>query len=174
MHFEIKNADIQFIGYSIFQTNAKGAYEKSLLASQNFLEKEIAKYVDISLLEKVKFFLTLFLKQTYFPVYEGCIGVDMLIYENGGKYCLQPCVEINMRKSMGYLAIMLHKKYICENSTGYFSINYSKNTGDLLAEHRNKQKKYPLIFDGKRIKSGYTALCPISAESNYSAFVEIS
>jgi len=163
MHFEIKNADIQFVGYSVFQTNAKGAYEKSLLASQNFLEKEITKYINLSLLEKVKFLLTFFLKQHYLPVYEGCIGIDMLIYKENGKYFLHPCVEINMRKSMGYLAIMLHRNYIFEDSIGYFYC--SKN----IPAH---EKQTP-VFENKRLKSGYLNLCPVNEHSRYCAYVEI-
>ncbi|GHT33082.1 hypothetical protein FACS189434_06380 [Bacteroidia bacterium] len=163
LHFEIKNTDEVFIGYSVFYTNAKGAYEKSLLASQAFLEKEITQYINVSLLKETTRLLMQFIKQKYSPVYTGCIGVDMLIYKNGENYALQPCVEINMRKSMGYLAIKLFEKYIDTNSVGYFFVQHSKSF----------EQKTP-VFENKRLKSGSLILCPLTAESNYMAYLQVS
>ncbi|GHT57372.1 hypothetical protein FACS18945_1490 [Bacteroidia bacterium] len=187
LHFEIKNTDdvaersrsevaersrsevaersrsAVFLGYSVFYTNTKGAYEKSLLAPQSFLEEKITQYIDVSLIKKIKGLLMEFIKQRYLSVYIGCIGVDMLIYKNGENYALQPCVEINMRKSMGYLAIKLFEKYIDNNSVGYFFVQHSKSF----------EQKTP-VFENKRLKSGSLMLCPLTAESNYMAYLQIS
>ncbi|MDR0547407.1 MAG: hypothetical protein LBG77_07490, partial [Dysgonamonadaceae bacterium] len=123
MHFEIVNPDeIRFLGYSVFQTNAKGAYENSRLASQSVLLQEITKYIPVKLLEKVKLSLLHQLKNRYSAHYQGTIGVDMLIYFSKNQYRLHPCVEINMRKSMGYLALKLYENFLVPGAEGFFCV----------------------------------------------------
>ncbi|MDR0543541.1 MAG: hypothetical protein LBH19_15210, partial [Dysgonamonadaceae bacterium] len=106
MHFEIdKEQRPRFIGYSVFQTNEKGAYKHSCIANQEVLENQIQSFIDEDLLAQVKKRLLHILQKSYAPYYTGNIGVDMLVYRMDNEYRLHPCVEINMRKSMGSLAI---------------------------------------------------------------------
>ena len=175
MHFNLKDSEnVEFIGYSVFQTNKKGAYEKSMLASQKYLEQQIMHYINEELLNKVKHCLILFLQQKYAPVYNGCVGVDMLIYKSEEKSHLHPCLEINMRHSMGYLSILLHKNYISEDSTGYFYIDYSKNSDFIYQRHQELQEQYPICFYERRIKSGYFTLCPVKQNNKFHAYLIIS
>jgi hypothetical protein len=175
MHFEINAADeTKFIGYSVFQTNSKGAYEKSLLANQTVLEQQITEFVDKELLHKVRNVLTGILHDTYSPYYKGTIGVDMLIYQSDSSYKLNPCVEINMRKSMGYLAVRLFEKYIHPDSQGEFSIEYHPDPKVINQRHADRQRQYPLAHENGRIKSGYLSLCPVTETSNYHAYLVIT
>jgi hypothetical protein len=172
MHFEINpEEEVHFIGYSVFQTNSKGAYEKSMLANQEILEEPIYAFMDKSLLLRVKDLLTSFIKERYSPYYQGCIGVDMLVYRSKGEFRLNPCVEINLRKSMGYLAIQLNKNHLCPASSGEFRIDYNQNHGAIYRKHKKMQAENPLILDGRKIQSGYLALCPVTEESRYCAYL---
>jgi hypothetical protein len=174
MHFEINNAEeTWFIGYSLFQTNAKGAYERSILAGQSVIEQQITKFVDKKILQKVQETLTDILHELYSPHYKGNIGVDMLIYRSEDQYRLNPCVEINMRKSMGYLAIRLFENYVHPDSTGEFRIEYHPDPKTLCEKHSEWQNQYPLVYEDKRIKSGYLSLCPVTETSNYHAFAVV-
>jgi len=171
MHFEIQSEkEVRFIGYSLFQTNDKGAYEKSILINQEELEAKITAFIDKGLLLSVKSKLLTFIQQKYSPDYKGNIGVDMLIYQSDNQYHLNPCVEINMRKSMGYLAIQLFKNYILPSSQGAFFVKYYPE-GQAIRQHEELMKQYPLVLDGQKIKSGYLALCPVAENSQYHAYV---
>ena len=174
MHFEItQQGDTQFIGYSVFQTKAKGAYEKSRLAGQAYLEKQITNLIDAGLLLQTRIVLSELLQEMYAPFYTGAMGIDMLIYQSGDFYRLHPCVEINMRKSMGYLAIRLFEKYLHPDSQGEFFIEYNRNPQTTVQNHQQLQKQYPLIVENGHIRSGYLSLCPITNQTNYQSFIII-
>jgi hypothetical protein len=175
MHFEItQNGETRFIGYSVFQTNAKGAYESSLLANQETLEKYITELIDKQLLQKVQETLAGILHAMYTPYYIGKLGVDMLAYFSGGRFRLHPCVEINMRKSMGYLAIRLFENHICPDSQGRFFVEYHKTSRSLNEKHAALQKQYPLQSENGRICSGYLSLCPVTEITNYLAYILVT
>jgi hypothetical protein len=172
MHFQNDDdGKTYFTGYSVFQTNEKGAYEKSLLASQETLEKQPASYLDKEYLHRIKEEFISILQKTYSPHYKGNIGVDMMAYKSGNQYKLHPCVEINLRKSMGYLAIRFQENYLHPLSQGEFFINYYSNAGEVFKQHRQLKKQYPLIIENRLIKSGYLSLCPVGETSQYHACI---
>ena len=174
MQFEITGeSKTRFLGYSIFQTNVKGAYESSLLDSQKDIEKQITDYIDHDLLLQTRMALTEIIQEMYAPLYAGIIGIDMLAYKIGDSYRLHPCVEINLRKNMGYLAICLTEKYLHPNSRGKFTIEYNRDSQATILKHRQLQKQYPLIIEDRRIRSGYFSLCPATNSTNYQAFILI-
>jgi hypothetical protein len=172
MHFEIDRANtVHFIGHSIFHTNEKGAYRESLLANQDFLEKQITALIDKELLFQVKNELIAILQKMYAPYYTGTIGVDMLIYQSENQYRLNPSLEINMRKSMGYLAICLQNNHLHSLSQGFFRIDYASKPGELLKKHQEFKKQYPVVIENHRIVSGYLGLCPVMETSGYYAYM---
>jgi hypothetical protein len=175
MHFEnTSEGKTQFIGYSVFQTNGKGAYEKSLLANQEKLEGQITGYIDKALLLRVKNALIHLIHRFYSPFYTGNIGVDMLVYRSGNTYKLHPCVEINMRKSMGYLALRLFEKYIHPDSQGELIIEYNPNPLILNQKQQEGLWRYPLVYENGQIKTGQLSLCPVSKTINYHAYIQLA
>ncbi|MDR2843375.1 MAG: hypothetical protein LBV57_01860 [Candidatus Symbiothrix sp.] len=173
MHFDIHSGKVRFIGYSVFQTNAKGAYEKSLLASQEKIKQLIIHYIDEQELIQIQQALVLEIQKIYAPHYAGNVGVDMLVYQSKNQYRLHPCVEINMRKSMGYLAIQIQNNYVHPESKGYFYIDYRKAASETYQRHLSLQKQFPLVTENHRIRSGYLNLCPVMTNSNYHACIII-
>jgi hypothetical protein len=175
MHFEnTLEGQTRFIGYSVFQTNRKGAYEKSLLAPPEIVETQVTAFIDKELLLQVKNECLDNLQKMYGPYYTGNIGVDMLVYTSGNQYKLHPCVEINMRKSMGYLAIQLQKNQLHPNSQGEFFIDYHPNPAEIYRKHQEWKKQYPLEIENGLIQSGYLSLCPVLETNNYHAYLKIS
>jgi hypothetical protein len=175
MHFEItREKETNFIGYSVFQTNAKGVYESNLLACQDTLEKQITTLIDMPLLKEVRKILTGIIHEMYAPYFTGNLGVDMLVYFSENQFRLHPCVEINMRKSMGYLAIRFFENHISSNSQGHFFMEYHKVSQNLFKKHLALQKEYPLQIENNRIYSGYLNLCPVTETTNYLAYILIS
>ncbi|MDR3339705.1 MAG: hypothetical protein LBT25_06400 [Candidatus Symbiothrix sp.] len=172
MHFEINSKnETGFIGYSVFQTNSKGAYEKSFLSNQSKLEQQVTQFIDPYLLYKVHKVLGDVLQEIYAPHYNGNIGVDMMVYRSGGEYKLHPCVEINMRKSMGLLAIRLFESHLHPATNGEFFIAYQAQPDIIRQNHSTLQAGYPLVSENGLIKKGYLNLCPVTETSNYHAYI---
>ena len=172
MQFEIDaEQHIRFIGYSIFQTNEKGAYKNNLLAAQEVLEQQITAFIDKEYLLSVRKKLLIILQAIYTPYYIGNIGVDMLVYRKNNAYCLHPCVEINMRKNMGFLAIALQHNYLHSENQGYFQIDYDASPDEIIKKQSFLKKQHPIVFENGRMVSGYLSLCPVTDTSTYYAYL---
>lgn len=105
---------VHYLGLSLFQTQ-NGAYTGNILATEVVKRDMISKYVDLTLLDDVTsrlesqltvLFSTLPLESTISNIH---FGVDMMIVakENGDGFLLHPCVEINLRRTMGHVALAL-------------------------------------------------------------------
>lgn len=166
--------ELLFEGYSIFETDKRGAYSKTHLYPQDHIVSILTKEIPFTLLEKVKDELLSILKEKYAMLYNGCIGVDMMIYKEGGSCKIHPCLEINTRYTMGYLGMNLFDRFISHSSSGFFSITFHASKGEAYLQHLKLQEEHPLLFEKGKIKRGYLPLCPISKESNYTASVMIN
>lgn len=166
--------NIGFVGYSLFETNKKGAYTGNYIGLQKNIENRLSEKIDLSILENVKHDLEDILKEKYSSLYKGCIGVDMMIYLNdGGEYALHPCVEINMRSNMGLLALKIREKYVSEKSEGKFFLDFDAPEGVAYEKHLKMQKEYPPQFEDNKLMSGYLSLCPVSEKTHYRAYILI-
>lgn len=163
--------NIDFAGYSLFETNTKGGYERNYIDSQENIEKLLSSKIPLELLESVKEKLKSILSKKYAYLYEGCIGVDMMIYLDNNEYKLHPCIEINMRYNMGYLTIQLSKNFVSPQSQGYFYLDFSPQKGEIYKNHLQMQEKHPLQLENNKITKGYLSLCPIDEDSRYRAYV---
>ena len=90
---------INYLGLSLFHT-VNGAYEGNVLATENVKNELISRYVSIELLDKVKQNIIECLR---LPHYVGPFGIDMMVTKEG----LHPCVEINLRRTMGHVALAI-------------------------------------------------------------------
>lgn len=162
-----------FEGYSLFETNSKGAYAGNCLMRQTDIEHILVSQIGSNLLEEVKRQLVIYLSSEYAPYYEGCVGVDMMLHREGGEIKMHPCVEINMRYNMGYLTLKLFENYIEPSAEGRFHIDFSSKKGEIYESHEGLKSKYPLITENGRMKSGYLSLCPVTPSSHYRAYVLI-
>lgn len=165
--------NIIFAGYSLFYTSIKGGYEANYIGTQSNIEEILNQKISNDLLTNVKETLIRILQDKYANLYKGCIGVDMMIYEDNDSYKLHPCLEINMRYNMGYLAIKLFENYIAPASQGKFLIDYNTKEGEIYKKHIEMTEKYPIEFEHNRIKKGYLSLCPVNKVSHYRAYVQI-
>lgn len=165
---------VDFVGYSLFETTSRGNYLGNYIGSQAYIEKILIQKVQQSLLDDVRNSLISILSQKYGNLYNGCIGVDMMIYSDNGKFKLHPCLEINMRYNMGYLAYMLTNNYICSDSQGRFVIDFSPIEGNIYRQHEEMKQKYTPLFADNKLLSGYLSLCPINEKTHYRAYVLVN
>lgn len=172
MEFAVSDENVNFEGYSLFITNGK-SYEKNILMSDTAIEQLIAKYIPIGLIEDIRKILMSFVKNRIAPHYKGYLGVDMFIYDHENEFRLHPCVEINLRPTMGLLANRFYKNFVNEGKQGTFNVDFYKNPKELAYDHqRNQKTNYAEIVNGKLTK-GYVSLCPIMSDTQYRVRVEV-
>ncbi len=103
-----KNLGTGFTGLSLFRT-VKGAYAGNLLASEDEKRERVARFLDITILDKVQHRLQETFSATISRFYQGSFGVDMMLVNNDGTILLHPCVELNLRMTMGHAALRMRE-----------------------------------------------------------------
>lgn len=109
MEFSISaDGHAQFLGLSLFHT-VNGAYRGNLLATEAAKRERLSRYVPLSLLDAVCNAVAQQLSRICTGRYVGPVGVDMMVVRaaDGNGYLLHPCVEINLRRTMGHVALCL-------------------------------------------------------------------
>ena len=167
MEFYVGHEDVSFVGYSLFETDCRGIYKGNVLASNAMIEEELSVYVSLDVLASVRERCLKELGRIYQGVYEGYLGVDMMICREGNEYLAHPCVEVNLRMNMGVVSRILYDRFLPDGTKGTYVIEYFSCQGDALSFHECMKRDFPLIKDDKRIKSGYLSLSPVFQETSY-------
>lgn len=99
---------ITYCGLSLFKTE-NGTYTGNIVATERVKYEMISKYISVSLLKRVRDELQLILGDSFNGPYCGPFGVDMMIVAagEGRGFTVHPCVEINLRRTMGHVALSL-------------------------------------------------------------------
>ena len=108
----IADADgtIHYEGLSLFHT-VNGAYVGNVLATESAKLEMISRYISVDLLNIIK---QRIISSLQLGTYQGPFGIDMMIVRNNpqlstrsSQLLLHPCVEINLRRTMGHVALSL-------------------------------------------------------------------
>ena len=113
---------VSYEGLSLFQTE-NGAYTGNVLATESAKREVLSRYVPMPLLDEVQGIICAELGQTFKGRYQGPFGVDMMVVSHSSithhlspltthhsPLTLHPCVEINLRRTMGHVALALEKR----------------------------------------------------------------
>lgn len=175
MEFYVEKQSVKFIGLSCFTTGSKGEYMGNYLGNQRELETRLTAWIERGKLERVKTELIRVLQAKIASAgYSGYLGVDMMIYRNSaGEDKIQPCLEINLRYTMGILALFLSERFVAEGSEGLFRIVHHTSDGEALQWHNTEVKQFPLVCDGKQIVEGYAALTPVLPDTRFIAYMKV-
>lgn len=105
------NGMVTYCGLSVFDTE-KCNYHGNLIASEDVKNNILSRYISRELLDITRERIKTQMQEMLKGVYCGPFGVDMMIVarDNGKGYLLHPCVEINLRNTMGHLANALYDK----------------------------------------------------------------
>lgn len=177
MQFQVhRNGEVCFCGYSLFQTNISGAYVGNVMASDAYIEEKLATYVPIENLRQLKTQIARELTGVYTDVYSGYLGVDMMIcsFPEESYYRIHPCVEINLRMTMGMVARTLYDNYIEPGQTGMYRVDYYASPEELKRETLKLQEAFPAVYSNGRMVKGYFPLVPVTPVSRYHAWVNIA
>ena len=99
---------VRYCGLSLFHTS-NGAYTGNIVASESGKMEMLSTYIPEELIENIKQSICHYLGTLYHHSYKGPLGVDMMILPRQDKdgFLLHPCVEINLRRTMGHVALSL-------------------------------------------------------------------
>lgn len=174
MEFLCNNQSSSFVGYSWFFTSDNGAYLGNLLATNEHIQNKLNQWITSTDLNKIQDSLLQFLDKQVASHYSGYLGVDMFIYENEQGFAVHPCVEINVRMTMGLVARLFYDGFVEDGKVGEYSVDYYKNSNDLFNKDLEQTRTNQLIMSNERIQKGYLSLTPISTHTQYQARVEIT
>ena len=171
--FELKKGKVEYLGISHFCTNNKGQYEGNYLNGMPLtLDKKISEFAEIAVAEIRQSMIDAIEASEMAQVYEGVFGIDMLIYLDANKEIkINPCLEINVRHTMGLLALRLGK-IIDQNKKGFFGIFFQPETA-FLTFKIEMENKYPLKLNERKIISGFVALTEANEETLFGAYLLI-
>lgn len=94
-----------YLGLSLFET-VNGAYIGNILASEEEKREELSKEIPLSLLDRVCSAIISIADECLAPFYSGPFGIDMMVVKTtDGVLKLHPCVELNLRRTMGHVAL---------------------------------------------------------------------
>ena len=95
--------NVAFRGYSMFYTS-NGAYKGNILASNEYIENTLTRWIPKGMLHKVQEEIACWLQEKLQGKYTGFIGVDQFICPHNGAILYNPAMEINLRMTMGLIA----------------------------------------------------------------------
>lgn len=112
---------VSYLGLSLFHTE-NGAYTGNILATEQAKLEMLTRYIPEALLREVQECICRELGRVFDGKYQGPFGVDMMVVgkeapllpsppDGSGAeaktFLLHPCVEINLRRTMGHVALAL-------------------------------------------------------------------
>lgn len=175
MEFYAEKGKVRFLGLSLFYSGKKGEYKGNYIGGQEKIEQKLLSYLDESSFAMLKRQLESVLETHIGPVYEGYFGVDMMIYRQGeGVYKIHPCVEINLRYTMGILALFLSQRYVLKNTEGVFMLSYLPAEKAAWRRQLQLARDFPLCLESGKIKSGYIALTPVDPDTKFIADIQLT
>jgi hypothetical protein len=173
MEFSCTHTKVSFAGYSLFETE-KGIYRSNLLMRDDAIFEQLTgKFIPPELLLSVQNHLLQFIETEIAPHYTGMLGVDMFVYTENGKFKLHPCVEINLRMTMGCVARIFYDRFVHPEAKGHFYVDHYPAAGQLWNDHLQRKAQLPLSVENGKITAGYLALTDVRSSSHYRIRVEI-
>ena len=167
-----ESGNVSFVGYSLFETDAFGNYKSNLLLSDAWIEQRISSYVPLEILHKIRRHLLEFLPQWLGGHYIGYLGVDMMVCRESD-YCIQPCVEVNLRMNMGVLSRIFFDRYVHPASEGRFCVEHYSVSDEALLFHRKMREANPVMLKDGKLTNGYLSLTPVRENTRYQVYVLI-
>lgn len=126
------------VGLSLFDTR-NGAYTGNMLATEDEKRDILSSYIDLSLLDSIVQDICR-LTQPHLaplasPAFDMHFGVDMMIIakDDADGFLLHPCVEINLRRTMGLAALSISPTE--RDNQAVMSINYESKKYHLIIKN---------------------------------------
>ena len=171
--FSALKGEICYLGTSIFRTDSKGQYQGNFLNGPgNQLPEKVYAFFrkhSENLIDWLKIHLEI---SGLTKFYEGMLGIDGLVYmDSENQLRINPVLEINLRYTMGIVALNL-EKYVGAESHGLFNLYYQPGKGfSVFAAEMTMV--HPLVFRDNKIYSGFFPLTDFDEDSWFGAYLMI-
>lgn len=159
---------VRYMGLSVFHTTERCTYLSNIIAPQSELEQMAFGKTGIHVYSEVVNCLKSLLETTIRKRYTGPLGVDMMICQDKESLKLHPCVEINMRNTMGILSLSL-ERLVSEKSTAILQMRY-EHTEQALQAYAAALDPPCLDAEG-RLQAGCLPLIPLLPDTRYLAWL---
>lgn len=147
MLYKAHSNSITFEGFSLFNTN-KRAYTGNILLSDSEIKKELSFLIDETIIDNTSKSMCAFLNEKIAGHYQGFIGVDMFVYrDNNNAFKLNPCVEINLRTTMGIVAHELVCRHLGNDFSGTLKIEVITNKSSRKPFLTLNPPESPILFN---------------------------
>ena len=132
--------EVSFFALSHFATHPSGrAYLGNHLSSPQELWQKLSSYVGENTLQRLIEVQSKWLeRELVASEYIGYIGIDLFFYRDGEQVRFHPCVEINLRTTMGVVAHFAYERYVPTGRKGIFRLERSN-------DKRPTPKQIPLL-----------------------------
>ncbi|MDE6544448.1 MAG: hypothetical protein K2K76_10860 [Muribaculaceae bacterium] len=123
MLFEMKReTGIGFLGYSLFETSGD-AYTSNILLPDEEIRQRLRELCPAEDFGALECRVTEAMRHIIGPIpYDGYFGVDMMIYRAETGTAVNPCIEVNMRTTMGVVAWKATHRLLHPASQGRFRL----------------------------------------------------
>lgn len=151
---------VEFLGGSFFTTDATGRYTGSLVTPPDVLLAHMGRAVGTAVVERAAADVGTLLPAVL-PGYAGPVGVDLMAVDGrDGRPALHPCVEVNVRRTMGRVALDL-LRWVAPGRQARLTL---RRPGQPAPEPET---------DGGRLVRGSLPLTPAQAGTGVQAWLEI-
>lgn len=159
MLFESDGSSVRHSGYSVFFNEHGTAYSGNIVVDDAVIEEYLSRHISADILHKTSSALETILSDIIAPHYTGFFGVDMMLYRDGGNISIAPCIEVNLRMTMGVVAKRLNR-ILAPGSYATFRVGYGKS---------NRPSSSPVI-ENQRLVKGHLSLIP--PHDNFHIYME--
>jgi hypothetical protein len=180
MLFYADRREVHRVGYSMFETDAMGTYRHGLVADNAEMARRLGQWVAPAALaalgqayaERLLPDLLAPLEGRQWPL--GYVGVDMMVYRTAeGELRVQPCVEVNLRCTMGVVARRIYDRLAAPGAVGTYEIDHAADAATLRERRERLLESCPPTLEGGRYRRGYFPLTAVTSESQFAAAVRL-
>lgn len=159
MLFTMQGGHATYEGLSVFHNSSTGRYEANILDSQANLERMCMDYIGGDAMNHLREALPPILESIIGVAYNGPLGIDMMIYDDGGKPTLDAAIELNLRNTMGHVALRFYERHCAAEAKGRFAV---------LTERPEENPQ----MDGNRMAAGTMCLNPTGGQFSFAVTLE--
>ena len=165
--FYSNGKDVSFVGYSCFLSDSAGVYRTNRLVSNSEIRKKIIDEIGSDVLDVYIRLLENLLTDMIAGKYKGYLGVDMLTADYRGHIILNPCVEVNLRMTMGAVARIFYDRFVADDAVGDYSVINFRNHDDFTSHVNKMRDSYPLVIKENKIQQGYVLLSSVKKNTKH-------
>ncbi|MGI6242453.1 MAG: hypothetical protein ACOYJK_02770 [Prevotella sp.] len=100
---------VRYLGLSLFHT-VNGAYVGNIVETEDHKMEMLSRLVDGSLIVRLQSAICSAMGPWLKGCGADCFGVDMMVVRGDGRTMVHPCVEMNLRRTMGHVALALSRR----------------------------------------------------------------